>query len=334
MPIIRQSESSAANPLQRSFVERIRAGRVVPVISNEAVLGLAVGDPLKLIEGYAQEVVKYPLPDCHNLERVAKYRQLTAGLPDMALKSDYLNWVKNFIYFTSQEQGADEEALAEAEAEMDNLPVSEFAGRLGFPSFKLAEADPLLVLADIPARTYITTSPYLFLEDALRRAGKQPRTELCRWRKELDGIESVIDPAYKPSAAEPLVYHLHGLDRYPDSLVLTEDDHLELLVNICQGQGNNAADRVPALIRQALFDDLILMGFSLSSWAFKGLYAGLIKTNGRQEDRGVCALQLIPSEDETRYLEDYVRREARFDVFWGDLPGYAQKLRAMLGGRA
>jgi hypothetical protein len=293
-----------------------------------------VGDYLRMVEGYAGEVVKYPLPDCNNLERVAKFRQLSASLTDGALKSDYLNWVKNFIYFSAQDRGADKDALAEAEAEMDNLSVSEFAGRLGYPDFDAGLASAMLVLADIPARTYLTTSPFTFLEEALRRGGKAPRTEICRWRKELDGIDSVIDATYKPSKDEPLVYHLHGVDQYPDSLVLTEDDHLEFLVNICQGQGNNAADRVPALVRQALFDDLILLGFSLSSWAFRGLYAGMIKTSGRQEDRGVCALQLAPSEDEKKYLEDYVRREARFDVFWGDLTQYTQNLRAMMGGSA
>ena len=339
MPIVRRGgtsgETATTNPQQLSFVERIRAGRVVPVISNEALVSLAVGDYGQMIEGYAQEVVKYPLPDCQNIERVAKYHQLYDGLRDKALKSDYLNWVKNFIFFTAQEKKADEKTLAEAEAEIDNLTVSEFAKRLGFPTFDAGPADPLLVLAEIPARTYITTSPFTFLEDALRLGNKNPRTEVCRWRKELDSIDSVIDATYRPSPTEPLVYHLHGLDAYENSLVLTEDDHLEFLVNVCQGQGNDKADRVPAVVRQALVEDLILLGFSLSSWAFKAFYAGMVKTATRsdsQDERGVCALQVTPDEVENKYLQDYVRREARFDVFWGDLGQYAQNLRSQLGG--
>ena len=189
--------------------------------------------------------------------------------------------------------------------------------------------DPLLVLANLPIKVYLATSPHTFLEDALRRAGKTPRTELCRWRKELDSIDPAIDKSYRPSAREPLVYHLHGLDAYPDSLVLTEDDHLEFLVNVCQGQGNESADRVHGLVRKALFDDLILLGFSLSGWPFRVLYNGLIKPNGRQEDRGICCLQLVPGEDEKRYLQDYLEREARFDVFWGDVPQYTRELHRM-----
>jgi hypothetical protein len=124
----------------------------------------------------------------------------------------------------------------------------------------------MLVWADLPVRVVLTTSPYTFIEDALRRAGKTPRTEVCRWRKELDSIEPVIDGDYRPSALEPLVYHLHGLDAYPDSLVLTEDDHLEFLVNVCQGQGNNAADRVHALVRQVARWTMDCLRVESGSW--------------------------------------------------------------------
>jgi hypothetical protein len=329
MPIYRPSGAQAVNPLQQSFLERVRAGRVIPIISDEAAVNMALGSYARLIEGYA-ELAHYPMPDRDNLTRVAKFRQLREGLPDRALKSDYLTWFKSHVYFTAQAAGADADLLAEAEAEVDDLTVSAFANRLGYPRLDGGAADPMLVVANLPVRTIITTSPTTFLEDALRRAGKSPRTELCRWHKELDGIESAIDAAYRPSAREPLVYHLHGLDAYPESLVLTEDDHLQFLVNVCQNQGNNAADRVHALVRQALFDDLILLGFSLSSWSFRGLYAGLIKTGGRQEDRGVVALQVVPNDDERTYLDDYLRREARFDVFWGEIGQYTHELQGML----
>ena len=87
-----------------------------------------------------------------------------------------------------------------------------------------------------------------------------------------------------------------------------------------------------ALVRKALFNDLILLGYHLSSWPFRALYAGMIKPNGKQKDRGVVALQVMPSEVERRYLNDYLRREAKFDVFWGDLAEYTQELRRMMGG--
>jgi hypothetical protein len=56
----------------------------------------------------------------------------------------------------------------------------------------------------------------------------------------------------------------------------------------------------------------------------------MIKTGGRQEDRGVVALQVVRNKDEKAYLDDYVRREARFDVFWGEIGEYTAELQEKL----
>ena len=331
MPIMKNQPGAdqPANPLQLSFVERLRTGRVVPVLSDAALADLVLGGQARLAARLA-EFMAYPLPDPDRLVQAVRYYKLHQGLKNQEVKSNYLNFVKNHVYRMTQEGGADADLLAEAEAQVDTLTVSDFARLLGYPRFGSGPDDLLLFLANLPIKVYLTTCPYTFIEEALRRAGREPLTEVCRWRRELDSIDPAIDASYKPSAAHPLVYHLHGLDRYPDSLVLSEDDHLEFLVNICQGAGNNAADRVHGLVRQALFDDLILLGFSLSDWGFRALYAGLIKPNGRQEDRGICCLQLVPNAVEKQNLQEYLEREAKFDVYWGEVSQYAQELRRLL----
>ncbi len=53
---------------------------------------------------------------------------------------------------------------------------------LGYPRFDQHEARPLLVLADLPFKIYLTVSITTLLEDALRKAKKQPITKMCRWR--------------------------------------------------------------------------------------------------------------------------------------------------------
>ena len=329
MPIIKQAGVQTGNPLQLSFVERLKAGRVLPILSDAAVADLTLGGQPRLVARLA-EFMAYPLPDKDRLVQIVRFYKLQNNLKEQDVKSNYLNFVKNYIYYLAQEEGVNTDLLSEAEAQVDDLVASDFAHVLGYPRFTAGPNDLLLLLANLPIKVFLTTSPHTFVEDALRKAGKQPLTELCRWRRELDSIDAVIGPGYRPTAQEPLVYHLHGLDKYPDSLVLSEDDHLEFLVNICQGAGNNAMDRVHGLVRQALFDDLILMGFSLGDWGFRGLYAGMIKPNGRQEDRGVCCLQLVPDRAEQQYLEDYLEREARFEVFWGSLNEYALELRRLL----
>jgi hypothetical protein len=189
--------------------------------------------------------------------------------------------------------------------------------------------DPLLTLAEFPLPIYLTTGYHDFIETALKRAGKAPRTEICRWHKGLESIPSVFEGDYLPSKDEPLVYHLHGSDTYPDSLVLTENDYLEFLVAIAQEMGRGT-DPIPKRVRQAMADSsLILLGYGLQNWDFRVLFWGLIKPRPLQH--ASVAIQLVPGEEEKRYLQEYLRREAKFEVYWGDIGEYLQELRAALG---
>ena len=62
---------------------------------------------------------------------------------------------------------------------------------------------------------------------------------------------------------------------------------------------------------------LLLLGFSLSSWAFRTLYRVLIRPMPEKKLYERCYVQLAPSEQEKLYLERYLRQEAHFDqVFW------------------
>ncbi len=336
MPLIVDTEAQSGYPGRLTWRERLRSGRVVPIISDEALFDLVLGGHQSFLASYAR-YVNYPFGDEDKLVSLVKYhkhRSREAPLNDQTLKFDFLNYVKNYCYRLAKASGVNQDALDEAASQVDTLTVSEFAHYLGYPRFEAAYwDDPLLILADLPFKTVLTTSPYTFIEDALRRAGKNPRTELCRWRRDLDNIAPAIDSTYWPSTGEPLVFHLLGLDRYVDSLVLTEDDFLEFLGNINRGQGDAYTDRVPALVRKALFDDLLLLGFNTDSWSFRVIYNGLIKPGGRQEDRGVFVAELPESEDERRLLEDYVQREAKFQIYWGGVdPFLKDELRTVIDG--
>ena len=329
MPILSKRGAPAINPKQLGFAERIKSGRVVPILSNSLLFDLVLGGHDAFTGSYA-EYVEHAGGQDDDVVRMAKVFKHRNKLKSQDLKSDYLNFVKNHIYFAAEADGVDEEILGEAEAQVDDVSVTEFAHLLGYPRFDEGRDDLLLVMANLPIRTVLTTSPFTFIEDAFRQAGKMPRTEVCRWNEELDTIDSAIDDDYRPSAQEPLIYHLHGLDLYPDSLVLTEDDYLEFLVNISRGKGNDRTDTLHALVRKSLSDDLILLGYSLRAWSFHVVYSGMIRLNSNRDDRGVCILQLVDNQAERDYLQDYLEREARFDVFWGDVKAYAQELMKLL----
>ena len=99
--------------------------------------------------------------------------------------------------------------------------------------------EPHGLLADLHLPIYVTTNYDDFMAQALTDRHRDPRREVCRWNSRLEGIPSVFttEPGYRPNAANPIVFHLHGLlqlkkQETQHSLVLTEDDYLEFLTNL------------------------------------------------------------------------------------------------------
>lgn len=337
MPIWEDEDVAIASRPQ-SITQRVRGGNALPILSHAALFDLALFGH-ETFTGYYAERIGYPYPIIPDVGQLANYDRYTNRTSDVDCKEFYLACVKNHIYREARAAGVAADTLAEARAQADQVGASAFANLLGYPRFDQPQAHPLLVLANLPFKTYLTISATTFLEDALRKAGKAPVTKMCRWRGPIDAPEKdlwLIPDAYRPSQEQPLVYHLCGLDAHPQtraplpgSLALTEDDHLEILVNLAQDRGKENADRLPALVRGALFDDVVLLGFRLDSWAFRALYYGLIRQTGQEKDRrGVCCIQLAPEErvKQEKYLQGYLDREARFDIFWGELRDYAEEL--------
>ena len=185
--------------------------------------------------------------------------------------------------------------------------------------------DPYRVLAAQPLPVYITANASNMLSDALIEAGKQPVIELCRWNEDLDHLPSIFErePDYRPSAERPLVFHLFGNFDQLETLVLTEDDYFDFLINISAER-----ERIPAIVRDALADSaLLFLGFELEDIGFRTLFHSLIKPlrGGSRRRRYVqIAGQLLPREDQVlqpdraiRYLEAYFQDTAAISIFWG-----------------
>jgi hypothetical protein len=191
--------------------------------------------------------------------------------------------------------------------------------------------NPLRILAELPLPIYLTTNYATFMEDALKAAGKEPCTEICYWRDELrEDIPSVFeeDPDYEPSVEKPLVYHIHGLDTQPSSLVLAEDDYLDFLVKVSQDP-----EAVPTRVSQALADSsLLLLGYQLQGWDFRSVFRGLITTKRSSRRLLSLSIQIMPDSEGVKDLasaQEYLERyfdEANFEIYWGDARGFMQAL--------
>lgn len=314
----------------RTVIQRINKGKFTPIISH----GVYFPGTSKFVQAWAEEIAYPFMLDHHlNIAQVAQYLSATSR-DDLMVKDQFLDFSKRFLLNEMRQQAPPEQVgfLDTLEDELFDITFSQMARRLDYPKYEDEFDNPLRILAELPLPVYLTTSFYDFLENELINAGKKPRSEIFYWYDALREIESVFDsdPDYQPSPEEPLVFHLHGIDTYPSSLVLTENEHLDFLVRATQ------QDSLPNRVTQSLTDSsLLLLGFQLDDWSFKVVFRGLV--TGRRAIRRLFSIsiqidpeeldedQIIDTRDALDYLERYFDK-ANFDIYWGEPLGFVQEL--------
>ena len=317
---------------RQAIVKEIRRHKTLPLISNAVCNDLVFGSHKDLVEGLAASI-GYPLADKDNLIQMTQFQRVMYKAANPRTTTAY-RYVKD-TYLTFPEaalfQIANEDLLDQlrADVRLDTMTLSEKASRLECPMPD--SANPLVRLAQFPLPIYLTTSYHTLLEAALEKEDKTPRPEICRWNMQLESIPQVLkgqsliapEKPYEPTPDEPLVYHLHGVDAYPQSLVLTEDDHLDFMAAILRDK-----DVIPLRVRQALADSsLILLGYDLRGLDFKVIFRSLIKTDSTRLRPKSVAIQLSPADqNEKEYLENYLRQEAQFEVCWEETQDFVEEL--------
>jgi hypothetical protein len=206
------------------------------------------------------------------------------------------------------------------------------------PNFSDAK-DPHGALADLPLPVYVTTNYDDNMFQALEERNRQPKREFCRWNKyaEVVGKPSVLKQGFKPTVANPLVFHLHGHHQTPQSMVLTEDDYLNFLIRVTE-----SPKLLPPVINTALTKSLLFVGYSLSDWTFRVLFRGLINSIGASLGYLSVAIQLPPmdvkdGDDAMQRAQDYLGKyfseiqQLKLVVYWGDARQFAEELRQRWG---
>ncbi|HEY8375874.1 MAG TPA: SIR2 family protein, partial [Nannocystis sp.] len=244
------------------LVARIDRGECTPFLGPGIGLG-RLPLPGDLAMRWADEH-GYPLEDRWNLPRVAQFLEVEKGL----------NWLR------------DELAKALAEA----APPDPDSG-----------PDAIQLLAELPFCTYITSGWDDLLTAALRaatverggrRVARRPRVDFCRWRDDLRSAAMPTpfeaDPHYTPSAEEPFVYHLYGQAAFPQSLVLTESDHFDLLISTARYPGT-----LPPPVHRALRGGaLLFIGGPLTDWNFRALARSLAGADFRGLQDGTLTVHV------------------------------------------
>lgn len=343
---------------------RIGGGQVIPIISNQLFYDLVFSQALggseegnseateaelkttvshMLSMAWASEL-HYPFPDSHDLARVAQYVRSKARA-SVDAKEEYLRFIKNALLSYASQVGGDADQIDElrsglAEYSFADLVVNE----LGLLKFGPGCTDPISILAGLPLPIYITTSPHDILERALQAMGKQPISQVCFWSGAVNPLREEHKPleTYEATVQRPMVYHLFGLDCYPLSMVLGEDDYMDFLVELTLDRGTSHAI-IPSYLQSALAVSwLMLIGYHLQEWDFRTLFRGLVSA---RENKNIAFLNTIiqlslvdqyslPQDQTIRqcvaqaqtYLQSYFNPLA-FEIRWNDPTTFLNQLQ-------
>ncbi|MBK8057472.1 MAG: SIR2 family protein [Gemmatimonadetes bacterium] len=286
-----------------TIVSRISNGRCTPFLgagmsAHRLPTGRALAQALAEKHGY-------PFDDRDNLPRVAQYAAV----------------IRNDIP-RIKEQVARQFSVA-----TDKITAADFADR----------ADPHRILADLPFAKYLTTNYDPFIERALEAAGTPHVVDLCAWnpatRKHVAGERVRGGGGASPttdSDSVPLVYHLHGVQEFPESMVLTEDDYLDFLAEIAMD---------PRCIRPDVSEvfaesSVLFLGYSLSDITFRVIFRIALQQLQLNRQRAHVAVQLPPTGNSEeiaqaiqQYLEHYLKLTMNVRFFWGTAVDFTRELR-------
>jgi hypothetical protein len=201
---------------------------------------------------------------------------------------------------------------------------------LASPDFEESE-DPYCVLADLPLPLYITTNYVNFLVDALksRPRYKDAKYCLCKW-DDTAPDSSVLEP----SVSNPIVYHLYGHIDVPQSLVVTEDDYLDFLIN------TSVPKVINSRIEQSFgFSFLLFLGYRLFDLEFRILLRRLTNSytwkNPYSKSKAHISVQVVTmgstaNNEQKNKIQTYLNRyceNLNIQVFWGTCRQFISELR-------
>ncbi len=188
-------------------------------------------------------------------------------------------------------------------------------------------------LADLQVPLYLTTNFDNFMTLALEAEGLWVRRETVVWHQPPGtAAEPYHDFEPPATAQEPVVLHLFGTDEDLLSMVVTEDDHLDLLARVSRDHQH----LLPTSVVEALArNSLLFLGYRIDGLDLKVILRGLLPTLDQARWRRYhVAVQIEPrardrvaEADVRRYFQHYFAG-SRIDVYWGSTQQFMTELHA------
>jgi SIR2-like domain len=127
------------------------------------------------------------------------------------------------------------------------------------------EPSPMLrALARLDFPLVITTNYDQLFERALRDTGKQPRVAVYKPQR-----EATVD-FLNPTAQSPVIYKLHGDISHPESLVVTDADHIQFVLRMSD---KKPYDLIPLSLKSFLANlTTVFVGYNLLDYNLRLLF--------------------------------------------------------------
>lgn len=290
-----------------ALIRAIRAKQCTPFLGAGAAAGvLPLGKQIAR-EWAAQD--RYPFSDAGNLVRVAQFVAVQSGSP---LTPKY----RIIDKFTSQSP----------------------------PDFS-DPSEPHRVVAEFRLPVYITTNYDDFMSQAIHYVDSQalaknqnftprrPQKALCKWHLARRSRPVSFDLGFTPDIENPVIFHMHGYMSEASSMVLTEDDYLDFLMNISE-----VPDLIPPRIEDAFTtSSLLFLGYSLEDMNFKVLFRKLVSYMQISQAQRHVSVQLAPkaekpdqeeidrAENQRLYMERHLGLR-NVKIYWGECQDFTRDL--------
>jgi CHAT domain-containing protein/SIR2-like protein len=303
------------------ILEALRQGQLVPIIGSDVNQGLFPGNEeiTRLwTTKYQYTRYNYPLNNRNDLPRVARFVETINSnkFPHRALQTIYTDELL-------------EREKEEYRAKLQKVPLPDVISAIAKRYFDADHDAPHRVLADLKISTYLTTTLDNFMSEALKYRGRQVRRELLQWQEgaseppEYQTLTGTIDA--------PVVWHLYGASPKTNSLVLTEDDHLDFLRNV-----SKESWRLPAELMRTLTESLLLfLGFNVRDLDFRILFKALI-SNLKVDSGRIAILQIEPEatfrerELELKLVRNFLEKDStefEIKIRWSSVREFLLQLR-------
>lgn len=194
--------------------------------------------------------------------------------------------------------------------------------------------EPHALLAELELPIYITTNYDDFMKQALAYQGRGCNVQYTHWNRylEVTNPTAMSDNTFSPTATNPMIFHLHGCCDQPQSMVLTERDYIDFLINLSRKK-----DMLPPCIVEALAGtSLLFVGYSMEDWTLRVIFRGLMSSMGANLGCKSLAVQLKPNGESyeeqqlaCEYLKQYFGNHFKvdIDIYWGNTDQFISEFR-------